>query len=120
MNPEAQRIAIAEACGWTGVEPMRAAFDSPVGNPPHAPLECVQQHWRWSIPDYLNDLNAMASAEKHLDSKDFTAAHLYWKNLCGVYGRSWDGSCTWEVVFATAAQRAEAFLRAIGKWEGTP
>jgi hypothetical protein len=104
MKPEAQRIAIAEACGtlqWSYALPQK----------------CVAA----SVPDYLNDLNAMHEAEKVLSPANQPARgesqwseYLGWLGFCGenktreVYG----------CVTATAAQRAEAFLRTIGKWEG--
>jgi len=90
MIPKEQRIAIAEACGWT-------------------------KGYDWSrsdgigvLPDYLNDLNAMHEAEKALDGMDqltYLAKLHEGNHYC-----SWAGTC------ATAAQRAEAFLKTIGKW----
>jgi hypothetical protein len=79
------------------------------------------------IPDYLNDINAMHEAEKVLltDSEKIEAycsALLHTKidviedgtpyktDLFDEYG--WFGC-----VHATARQRAEAFLRTVGKWE---
>lgn len=68
-------------------------------------------------PDFLNDLNAMAEAEQTLpDWNDLPLGHNRWRYLdylaeiCGGISRA---SC------ATAAQRAEAFLRVIGKWQDT-
>jgi len=85
VTPEAQRIAIAEACGEDS--------DSIV---------------RELIPDYLTDLNAMHEAEKVLNEKqDHIMNDTLW-DMCE--GRKY----LWH---ATAAQRAEAFLRTIGKWE---
>jgi len=96
MNtPEQQRIAIAEACGW---KPDNRGFGwlSPHGY--YAPE-----------PDYLNDLNAMHEAMKTLSLKmgiEF-CNHL---NDMGILG-------DWDMLTATAAQRAEAFLKTIEKWE---
>ena len=56
-------------------------------------------------PDYLNDLNAMHEAEKVLTDKQ---AILYDSILDLISGWTFH---------RTAAQRAEAFLRTIGKWE---
>jgi len=56
-------------------------------------------------PDWCNDLNAMHKAEKTiLDIND---------------GYGWELSRTecFTVWHATARQRAEAFLRTLGKWE---
>jgi hypothetical protein len=57
-------------------------------------------------PDYLNDLNAMHEAEKVLNN---VQRERYRTEL--VYSHAGGD------VFATSAQRAEAFLRTIGKWE---
>lgn len=70
--------------------------------------------------DYLNDLNDMHDAErKKLYGK---WREVYTKNLELVirgYARkeSWLGHNVYLVAHATAAQRAEAFLKTIGKWK---
>jgi hypothetical protein len=58
------------------------------------------------IPDYLNDLNAMHDAENSLTTSQMTTMSQYLHRKIGVL---WG--------FATASQRAEAFLRTIGKWK---
>jgi hypothetical protein len=64
--------------------------------------------WSAGIPDYLNDLNAMHEAEKALTSEQLEVyCNILHKPNHGVY---------W-AIHATASQRAEAFLRTIGKWE---
>ena len=67
------------------------------------------------LPDYLNDLNAMHEAEKVLTEKGVNPWWTYvdWINRHNLtpFGQS-------TAAHATAAQRAEAFLRTIGKWEG--
>ena len=95
MNPEQQRIAIAEACGWK-TDKRGLGWLSPRG-------------YYASEPDYLNDLNAMHEAEKTLTDKAHEEFRL---NLYEVLG---DDSRL--IVSSTAAQRAEAFLRTIGKWK---
>lgn len=96
MNIEKQRIAIAEACGYKhiGIEKYSPLW----GRIEAGPLV--------EIPDYPNDLNAMHEAEIVLtDSRlEVMGSHL---EECGV----------WPLWRATAAHRAEAFLRTIGKWE---
>ena len=87
MNPEHQRVAIAEACGWLKVHGHSVA----------------------GIPDYLNDLNAMHDAERVLVRLQWVSYLRRLQTLC-------DESVTWPI-HATASQRAEAFLRTIGKWE---
>jgi hypothetical protein len=96
MNPEQQRIAIAEACGWKPetywAQPIEPG-DIPVTTSP---------------PDYLNDLNAMHEVEKVLTNEQLEVyCNILHKPNHGVY---------W-AIHSTASQRAEAFLRTIGKWE---
>ena len=104
MTPEQQRIAIAEACGkW------------------HSgwPHEYMSQADRLRhIPDYLNDLNAMHEAEKVLAKANWGgyAAELY--RITDAHNHGISPNHHWlAVAFSTATQRAEAFLRTIGKWE---
>ena len=99
MNKEKQRIAIAEACGW---------------KPNPFEIDMSGQVFPQSPPDYLNDLNAMHEAEKiltHDQADSFT--EFLWSQYPG---HVLFDSYIWH---ATAAQRAEAFLRTIGKWEDT-
>ncbi len=91
MSPEKQRIAIAEACEWKP--------------------QIYGPEWHQSetkMPDYTRDLNAMHEAEKQLGLK-----YDQWtRELRAICER--DRRC---IESATAAQRAEALLRTIGKWE---
>lgn len=100
MTPEAQRIAIAKECGRSipcvGYEPEKFQREA-------------------ELPDYTSDLNAMHEAEKTLSE-----AHCYIYNqwLCKAAG-AWtprSKAVNW-VFHATAAQRAEAFLRTMGLWK---
>ena len=99
MTPEKQRVAIAESCGWK-TDKRGLGWLSPRG-------------YYASEPDYLNDLNAMHEAEELLYAKSDTLEGAermrdYSKWLCNIAKYP---------LRATAAQRAEAFLRTIGKWE---
>ena len=111
MTPEKQRIAIAEACGWKLVEDnpdYEPYWEDPKGNM----IAKVGSQNR--LPDYLNDLNAMHVAEKTLN-----------QNLAAEYARmltstAWQSEQpTFAPMTATAAQRAESFLRTINQWEET-
>lgn len=99
MNKVKQQIAIAKACGEDN--------DSIV---------------RGLIPDYLNDLNAMHEAWFNVIFPKPSLCLEYYQNLCTVVETKKDGThifgvCLYDkVTNATAAQRAEAFLRTIGKW----
>lgn len=108
MKPEAQRIAIAEACGWTKVPNSRGRRWC------RHYLSLGPHHSLGSLPDYLTDLNAMHEAEKVLTQekqREFLG-HL----SCKTEGDELH-TYHWNAVHATAAQRAEAFLRTLGKWE---
>lgn len=59
------------------------------------------------LPDYLNDLNAIHQAIKSLNEEQ---RYLYIVQLKGMLGSV-------DAVDATASQRAEAFLVALGLWE---
>jgi hypothetical protein len=66
------------------------------------------------LPDYLNDLNAMHEAEKVLSRGE----GYHQKGGFGLYKTALAEVCDEQhPIDATAAQRAEAFLRTIGKWE---
>jgi hypothetical protein len=102
MNKEKQRIAIAKACGF------KCSEDS------HELGQLVAQF----TPDYLNDLNAIHEAEKVLtyEQAEEFVEQLYiadQKNNLAENPPPW----RFNVASATAAQRAEAFLRTLGKWE---
>ncbi len=94
MSPEEQRIKIAEVCGWNHIT------SDMTGRWPSSQYTGDVQ----VIPDYPNDLNAMHEAEKVLDGEQ----SWQYVMLLGVEGGGW---CS------TAAERAEAFLKTIGKWE---
>lgn len=108
MKPEAQRIAIAQACGWKLVmdNPLYEPYwEDPKGN--KIGVSCGMR-----CPDYLNDLNAMHEAENslsHIEQCQF--AEQLFRAMVGEHGVS-----DFMKIHATAAQRAEAFLRTIGKW----
>ncbi len=94
MTPEQQRSAIAEACGW------KTGYRDP-------------EAWH-PLPDYLNDLNAMHEAEKVLSrGQNYNQSRGF-----GRYKTALAEVCDEQhPIDATAAQRAEAFLRTIGKWQ---
>ena len=98
MTEKQINIAIAEACGWKYEK-----------NETHAPDGAFWWSKKPEFPDYCSDLNAMHEAEKIFDN--------------ALYCRYIDELCTQAIkgkncmYLATAAQRAEAFLRTIGKWK---
>ena len=68
-----------------------------------------QKQWYGQIPDYPHDLNGMYEAELVLISGPAGAAATYVAALEKIYPNEY-----WR---ATAAQRAEAFLRVLGLWK---
>lgn len=97
MTDEQINAAIAEACGWTGINATHKS-----GKAPNA--DYVGSEF---IPNYCTDLNAMHEAEEALKGKQFGT---YGIALNDIEGSLWG-------IRATARQRAEAFLRTLGKWE---
>jgi len=104
MTPEAQRIAIAEACGWS--------------------LDHINRYAMYYVPsmdchvgDPLNDLNACRESEVVL--AQMPDIHVAGVGVCSaieIYEDNLLEICD-HPIRATAAQRCEAFLRTIGKWK---
>lgn len=119
MKPEQQRIAIAEACGWTDF------------------WETEHQGWRGRnpdnsgddfIPDYLNDLNAMHEAWSLLINgpkigKEVSNDKIALRQLAIVvdpkHAPDWPDCDSYPIrtvlaiANATALQRSEAFLKTL-------
>lgn len=64
-----------------------------------------------SIPNYCNDLNAMHEAEKTLYDPSMR------RDYSSILGCLVKGYICLDAIYATARQRAEAFLRTLGKWK---
>jgi hypothetical protein len=98
MTDKQINAAIARECGWTEIR------NNVVGKAPGETANRVM-----FLPNYCGCLNAMHEAEKVLDSDEL---------FKGYYLALYDitQSTRWPIC-ATARQRAEAFLRTIGKWE---
>jgi len=114
MKTDQQRITIAEACGWKWERLWTGELHGkPVGE---------QGPFR-EVPDYLNDLNAMHEAEKVLTEEQL---YNYGNKLDRItlpktsmemcYIESPEAGMYPDLFCATAAQRAEAFLKTIKKW----
>jgi len=103
MTDQQINAVIAEACGWRKED---GVYMWTANN-----IDCTcPDLWDW-----CNDLNAMHEAERVL-TKD---RNSYLTTLAGLvetdHLRGLDADWPW--VCATARQRAEAFLRTLGKWE---
>lgn len=109
MTPRAQQIAIAEACGWKW-------------NPANPPTDARPYYTHptmraeYNLPDYLNDLNAMHEAELVLRPEGTYGEWPLWDKYVKILGEQHTG-CD-DVAHATARQKAVAFLKTVGKWEG--
>lgn len=122
MNEELQRVVIARECGWKDVE--KRILCEGTG------MDC----YVWSsgiiglggreIPDYLWDLNAAQAMEfwlsdkspgKDKDGNALPSDRARYRMMLCVVTMNQGGP-----ISATAAKRAEAFLRTVSKWEGAP
>ena len=109
MSPAQQNIAIHQALGWRKVR-----SGSMAGYWRH------QRHgYRADIDrDYTGDLNAMHAAVMTLDR---VSRRVYVETLVNVCDGSVPGDLLGDqfvILNATAAQKAEAFLRVLNLWEG--
>jgi hypothetical protein len=112
MNPEQQRIAIAEACGWRIESDGANTFV-------YSPNKTSGTGYRMNdirhpkiiklLPDYLNDLNAMHEAIMSLTLEEqCNMTEILRKDVI---------KFTAPTITATAAQRAEAFLKTLNLWK---
>lgn len=127
MTVQEINVAIAEACGWESKEERGEVCGI------HG---CVFSHFVWyqngcrvtgvyhfdesPVPNYCHDLNAMHEAEKTLTHEQILVFRRELaKPLAGPEGYEWNEGYE-RAIHATARQRAEAFLRTIGKWQPQP
>lgn len=102
MTNEQINRAIAEACGWTDI----LERTSPPGFKCR-PTGTRDGFERKQIPNYVHDLNDMRDAERVLNEKQYIAFMTH------LGKRSKKRRDIWQ---APACHRAEALLRALGKW----
>lgn len=116
MTDQEINIAIAECCGWT--------------TPPYDCTKLPKHKWQNKndgccyddCPNYTSDLNAMHEAEKVFDDQPVDTKSMYWDYLClCAMPEPFPGDDTflrdYVMIRSTARQRAEAFLRTLGKWK---
>jgi len=107
MTNKRINIAIAKACGWKHYHEDLWVDPDFSGDPDgFSELQCGD------LPNYCNDLNAMHEAEKILSDE----SHADY--ACELVKTIRQNGEWFESVSATAAHRAEAFLKTINKWEG--
>ena len=132
MTEEAQRIALATARGWTDCRPRASVTDRPWisgFNPSPDTIVgtiCARTGMELepgpqqpeTLPNYPQDLNAMHEFEK---AQLFSTRKRFRQVLQIVMSRLHPDNliAMEECIHASAAQRAEAMLVALGLWEVT-
>lgn len=101
LTEEEKRIKVAELCGYHNVQ--RYFFDLENRNDLGGKLTKKRTVSPVLIPDYLNDLNAMHEAEKVMTPDQMSVYVSRLAFIC-LHDAMEDSA------FATAAQRAEAFV----------
>lgn len=107
MTPEQINRAIAQACGWRSM-PFDHWLD-PQGEVRGCFGAGDEQKF---LPNYHGDLNATVEATKTLTEDQYWPT--FYDHLSAVTGGDYNMRKMNE---ATAAQRAEAFLKTLGLWE---
>ncbi len=121
MSEAEINVAIAERCGWIAIReqdcqwPNGEIFQIWQGKNPEGEIE--------PLPNCCTDLNAMHEAEEYLNNspEKFSLWGEYWNALeaiteCHLFDRDIGSDCQ-SMIHATAKQRAEAFLKTVGKWK---
>lgn len=93
MTDQQINQAIADACGTVGKDQYGPLYQTPDG-------------WVVDCPNYCSDLNAMHDAEKPIYNHNNMWTAYYYAIGAGPFS-----------LHATARKKAEAFLKALGKWE---
>ena len=123
MTNEEINLAIAEACGWVNfILPSQDEYyfltdlelGRAMGKAVGRNFSLHKDGLHYPLTNYCKDLNAMHEVEKTLYrgmilKEYYSCGHGRFKEVLRVLFN--------ETVSATARQRAEAFLRTIGKWK---
>ena len=99
-------------------EQINAAIHEALGNPKGCPrCDCADCAYNKGL-NYCSDLNAMHKAEQFLWRKDYNLRYDYVDELGKILTPTvWHRLNATDMLDATARDRAEAFLRTLGKWE---
>ena len=114
MTDQEINIAIAEVRGWD-FDPFEAHERGSRGRWCKSPEG--EMFFRHHAPNYCNDLNAMHEAEKILEPNQAGQMMTHLSDLLYETWKRSDYWGEWLRIHATARQRAEAFLRTLGKWK---
>lgn len=109
MTKDEINIAIAEYCGW-----KKELISFGISEIWIAPIEELRwDHYNFNSvcgpPDFHRDLNLMFKAEESLKYDDLHASACYNVELLEKFEYT---------VSISAADRAEMFVKVIGRWEG--
>lgn len=131
LTKEELRVRVAELCGWKfydgkptfhfgatevpwgghGSATGGKRWVKPDGVPIVRWMKTRKDANEWAfqngLPDYPNDLNAMAKAEEMLTDEQWDAYERKLREICSA--RSWYEGAGKELLHATAEQRARAF-----------
>ena len=113
MTKERQNIVIAEFCGWKDIQTSK--FGILTGVPD------TDSGLHHTIPNYTGSIDAMHEAEKKLNDEQGLQFVSEIEDICQLDLVRKKDDYTWlrfAVCHATAAQRAEALIKTIGRWEG--
>ena len=106
MNDGQINTAIAESMGWTDIRPSEKwGLEGRHRDITRGSLLC-------DIPDYADDLNAMYEVEEVM----MINLNKFWRYSEKLNALNTDLGLGGGI-HTTAAQRAEAYLKTIGKWE---
>lgn len=100
MTEVEQNIAIAECCGWKRVDTGFGLVWEAKGN-------------ELEPPNYVRSLDAMHVAEGFLTESQIDDYN--WEIICITKAIN-DNMSVFSLIHATAAQKAEAFLKVFNKW----
>lgn len=124
MKPERTNQLIAEYCGWAKLD-KTVRLNLGIKGYANAFWRSPQGTYEIDPPDFYNDLNAMHEAEMTLfetkDGWNEYARRLHYamaqESIKAFIDFQKRDSIIGFAIHAGSAQRAEAFLKAIGTWE---
>jgi len=117
MTNEQIDIAIAELLGWRFIE--NDPDYEPYWEDPNGTKIAVNFIYH-RVPNCSGCLNAMHEAEQALWRMDWNKRYVFNDNLANIIKGKTVNRNEWNaetLLDSTARQRAEAFLRTLGKWE---
>ena len=126
MTEHSQQIVLAEARGWRfsndcWFSPKAVAKGKALATNPDVWWAFTEES---KLPDYLHDLNAIHEEEKTLNCEQYEIFADFLHNIVNGYAPSdyvqpSDMGSNTQILSATAAQRTEAVLRALERWDDT-